>query len=139
MAAWVRRWHHWWRLLSEVSCFSHRNSNRNSDWNSWLIPLASDFLPNYSRILNNISSADKQIKLDGHEIPIEKAAGCGYLMSKSSYVNVDKIWWSYRWVNFEMSFWCLQTDQKINKIFVRISSLASKKRSNVKSSVWGSK
>ena len=79
---------------SEGSCFSDRNSNRNSDWNSWLIPLASDFSPNHSRILNNISSADKQIKLDGHEIPIEKAAGCGYLMSKSSYVNFDKIWWS---------------------------------------------
>jgi len=50
------------------------------------------FPPNYSRILNNLSSADKKIKLDGHEILIEKAAGCGYLMRKSSYVNVDKIW-----------------------------------------------
>ena len=34
-----------------------------------------------------------------------------------------------RYVNFEMSFWCLQIDQKTNKI-VRISALASKKRSN---------
>ena len=31
-----------------------------------------------------------------------------------------------------MSFWCLQIDQKTNKIFVRISALASKKRSNKK-------
>ena len=29
-----------------------------------------------------------------------------------------------------MSFWCLQIDQKTNEIFVRISALASKKRSN---------
>ena len=32
-----------------------------------------------------------------------------------------------RSVNFEMSFWCLQIDQKTNEIFVRISALASKK------------
>jgi hypothetical protein len=30
-------------------------------------------------------------------------------------------------VNFEMSFWCFQIDQKTNKILVRISALASKK------------
>ena len=35
-------------------------------------------------------------------------------------------------VNFEMSFWCLQIDQKANKIFVKIPDLASKKRSNQK-------
>ena len=32
-------------------------------------------------------------------------------------------------VNFEMSFWYLQIDQKTNKIFVMISFLASKKYS----------
>ena len=37
-----------------------------------------------------------------------------------------------RSVDFEMSFWCLQIDQKTNKNFVRISALASKKRSNQK-------
>jgi hypothetical protein len=37
-----------------------------------------------------------------------------------------------RSVNFEMSFWCLQIDQKINEIFVKISVLASKKKSNQK-------
>ena len=42
-------------------------------------------------------------------------------------------------VNFEMSFWCLQIDQKNNEIFARISALASKKRSNQKSSVRESK
>ena len=35
-----------------------------------------------------------------------------------------------RSVNFEMSFWCLQIDQKTNEIFVRIFALAYKKRSN---------
>ena len=37
-----------------------------------------------------------------------------------------------RSVDFEMSFWSLQIDQKTNKFFVRISALASKKRSNQK-------
>ena len=31
-----------------------------------------------------------------------------------------------------MSFWCLQIDQKTNEIFVRFSTLGSKKRSNQK-------
>ena len=31
-----------------------------------------------------------------------------------------------------MSFWCLQIDQKTNEIFVSISALAPKKRSNQK-------
>ena len=39
----------------------------------------------------------------------------------------------------KMSFCCLQIDQKINKIFVKISALATKKRSNQKSSVSESK
>ena len=34
-----------------------------------------------------------------------------------------------RSVNFEMSFWCHQIDQKINEIFVRISALALKIKS----------
>ena len=38
-----------------------------------------------------------------------------------------------------MSFWCLQIPQKIKEIFSRISTLASKKRSNQKSSVRESK
>jgi hypothetical protein len=39
----------------------------------------------------------------------------------------------YEWsVNFKMSFFCLQIDQKNNENFVRISALASKKRSNQK-------
>ena len=38
-----------------------------------------------------------------------------------------------------MSFWCHQIDQKTNEIFVRISALATKKRSNQKSSVRDSK
>ena len=42
---------------------------------------------------------------------------------------------SLKSVNFEMSFWCLQIDQKTNDIFVRISALASKKRFDQKSSV----
>ena len=33
-----------------------------------------------------------------------------------------------------MSFWCLQISQKNNEIFVRISALAFKKRSDQKSS-----
>ena len=33
-------------------------------------------------------------------------------------------------VNFEMVFWCLQIDHKTKEIFIRISALASKKRSN---------
>jgi hypothetical protein len=33
-----------------------------------------------------------------------------------------------RAVNFKMSFCCLQIDQKTNEIFLRISSLASKKK-----------
>ena len=37
-----------------------------------------------------------------------------------------------RSVNFKMSFWCLQIPQKIKEIFSRISTLASKKRSNKK-------
>jgi hypothetical protein len=37
-----------------------------------------------------------------------------------------------RSVNFEMSFWCHQIDQKTNGIFVRISALVSKKKSNQK-------
>ena len=44
-----------------------------------------------------------------------------------------------RSVNFEMSFWSLQIDQKTNKFFVRISALATKKRSNQKISVSESK
>ena len=44
-----------------------------------------------------------------------------------------------RSANFEMSFWWLQINQKTNKIFVRISALAFKKRSNQKSSVRESK
>ena len=38
----------------------------------------------------------------------------------------------YRSVNFEMSFWSLQIDQKSNEIFIRISAINSKKRSNQK-------
>ena len=37
---------------------------------------------------------------------------------------------SPRSVNFEMLFWCLQISPKNNEISVRISALASKKRSN---------
>ena len=44
-------------------------------------------------------------------------------------------WTLLRSVNFEMSFWCLQIDQKNNEIFVRISALTSKKMSNQKCSV----
>ena len=44
-----------------------------------------------------------------------------------------------RSVNFEMPFWCLQISQKTNEIFSRISALASKKKSNQKSSVRESK
>ena len=44
-----------------------------------------------------------------------------------------------RSVSYEMFFWCLLIDQKTNEIFVRISALASKKRSNQKSSVRESK
>ena len=40
-----------------------------------------------------------------------------------------------RSVIFEMIFWCNQIDPKTSKIFVRISALAYKKRSNQKSSV----
>ena len=35
-------------------------------------------------------------------------------------------------VNFEMSSWCLQIDQKNNEIFARISALASNEKSNQK-------
>ena len=37
-----------------------------------------------------------------------------------------------RSVNFKMSFWCHRFDQKTNNFFLRISALASKKRSNQK-------
>jgi hypothetical protein len=42
-------------------------------------------------------------------------------------------------VIFKMSFWCLQIFQKNNNFFFRIPALASKKRSNQKSSVKESK
>ena len=41
--------------------------------------------------------------------------------------------------NFKMSFWRLQTSQRTTEIFSRISALASKTRSNQKSSVRESK
>ena len=43
-----------------------------------------------------------------------------------------KWWMMQRSVKFEMFFWCLQIVQNTNKIFVRISALGSKKRSNQK-------
>ena len=46
-------------------------------------------------------------------------------------------WWSS--VNFGISFWCLQSDKKTQKIFLRIFALDSEKRSNQKSSVTESK
>ena len=39
-------------------------------------------------------------------------------------------------VYFEMFFWCLQIFQKTNKIFLTISALASKKRSNQRFSMY---
>ena len=45
----------------------------------------------------------------------------------------------FRSVNSEMFFWCLQIDQKPNEIFLRISALASKQRSNQKSTLRESK
>ena len=39
---------------------------------------------------------------------------------------------SPRSFNFQMLFWCLQISQKTNKLLLRISALASKKRSNQK-------
>ena len=44
-----------------------------------------------------------------------------------------------RSVNFEMSFWGLQISQKTNEIYLRISALASTKKSNQKSTVRESK
>jgi hypothetical protein len=50
-----------------------------------------------------------------------------------------QIWIVKRSVDFKMSFWCHRLDQNTNLIFSRISALASKKRSNQKSSVKESK
>ena len=45
--------------------------------------------------------------------------------------------WKFRaCVNFEMSFWCLQISQKTNEIFIRISALASLKRSDQNTTNW---
>ena len=61
-------------------------------------------------------------------------------LATDSTVTIGKVFWIVsRSVNFEMSVWCLQIDQKTNESFVRISTLASKSRSNQKSSVIESK
>ena len=62
---------------------------------------------------------------------VERLLSYGYVLFKAFL----KMSWCLsdpqsRSVNFEMFFWCHQIDQKTNKIFVRISALASKKRSN---------
>ena len=66
--------------------------------------------------------------------------------SSKPYPNGMELWDTYsdqhrnkRSVTFEMSFWCHQSDQKPNEIFERIFALATKKRSNQKSSERESK
>ena len=59
------------------------------------------------------------------------------IISKYTLFQIQNCGW--RSVNFKMSFWRLQSSQKKQEYFVRISALASRKRSNQKSSVRESK
>ena len=80
------------------------------------------------------SSMSDMEELYRHENTISEQM-TGHLKVRFFFTRNRDFGTTLRSVNFKMSFWYHQIDPKFNESFVRISIVASKKRSNQKSSV----